>query len=64
MAVRSGYGDAYLWTQSFRGRCRRSSECEASLVYKVSFRIVRSVTQRNPVLKNVLCERRQLVEQG
>jgi hypothetical protein len=34
-----------------RGRGRRISEFEASLVYKVSFKTARA-TQRNPVSKN------------
>jgi hypothetical protein len=36
------------------GRQRQEDLCEfeASLVYKVGFRKVRVVTQRNPVLKN------------
>jgi hypothetical protein len=37
--------------QHLRGRGRRISDFEASLVYKVSSRIARTI-QRNPVLKN------------
>jgi hypothetical protein len=37
-------------SQHLRGRSRRISEFEASLVYRVSFRTARA-TQRNPVSK-------------
>jgi hypothetical protein len=42
--------DAGRWCLGGRGRGRRISEFEASLVYKVSFRTARA-TQRNPVSK-------------
>ena len=47
------------------GRQRQADLCEfeASLVYKVSFRIVRAVTQRNPVLKNQK-QQQQLVNEA
>ena len=49
--VVSGSGGAHLWSQHLGGRSRRSSEFEASLVYRVSSRTARA-TQSNLVSKN------------
>jgi hypothetical protein len=47
---KQGSGDAHLQSQHLGGRSRWISKFEASLVYRVSFRIARA-TQRNSVLK-------------
>lgn len=45
-----GSGGSCLWSQHSRSRDRGISESETSLVYGLSSRMARAITQRNPVL--------------
>ena len=46
-------GGACLKSQHSGGKCRRITvSSKVSLIYKVNYRTARTITQRNPVLKN------------